>query len=205
MATGGVASGLRRYELDGVCGTGREVGHGSYAVVKELKFRGLKCDFTKSTDPDIRVSSIFVLGYMESKLTVDQRHHLQLQSQDVQFVTDMLLESISTGSTFSSPIPLLKALQIAIKAEQGNAQTLVSQGIFSTAYNALAADNNDVQRETILLLWILACIPTYAEKARAHSNLIHALQNLQGSSDHKLALASTCVLWDITGGRKTGM
>lgn len=173
-------------------------------------YMNTECDkivqyFTKSTDPDIRVSSIFVLGYMESKLTVDQRHHLQLQSQDVKFVTDMLLESISTGSTFSSPIPLLKALQIAIKAEQRNAQTLVSQGIFSTAYNALAADNNDVQRETILLLWILACIPTYAEKARAHSNLIHALQNLQGSSDPKLALASTCVLWDITGGRKTGM
>ena len=43
MATGGGASGLRRFELDGVCDTGREVGHGSYAVVKELKFRGLKC------------------------------------------------------------------------------------------------------------------------------------------------------------------
>ena len=36
MNTGGVAKGLRRYELEGVCDTGREVGHGSYAVVKEL-------------------------------------------------------------------------------------------------------------------------------------------------------------------------
>ena len=43
MATGGAASTLRRFELDGVHDTGREVGHGSYAVVKELKFRGLKC------------------------------------------------------------------------------------------------------------------------------------------------------------------
>ena len=43
MATGGSASGLRRFGLDGVRDTGREVGHGSYAVVKELKFRGLKC------------------------------------------------------------------------------------------------------------------------------------------------------------------
>jgi len=43
MATGGAASGLRRFELDGVHDTGREVGHGSYAVVKELMFRGLKC------------------------------------------------------------------------------------------------------------------------------------------------------------------
>jgi len=43
MATGGAASGLRRYELGGVRDTGREVGHGSYVVVKELKFRGLKC------------------------------------------------------------------------------------------------------------------------------------------------------------------
>jgi len=43
MATGGAASGLWRFELNGVHDTGREVGHGSYAVVKELKFRGLKC------------------------------------------------------------------------------------------------------------------------------------------------------------------
>ena len=43
MATGGAASALRRFELDGVCDTGREVGHGSYAVVKELEFHGLKC------------------------------------------------------------------------------------------------------------------------------------------------------------------
>ena len=43
MATGGAASTLRRFELHGVHDTGREVGHGSYAVVKELKFRGLKC------------------------------------------------------------------------------------------------------------------------------------------------------------------
>ena len=34
---------LSRFELEGVRDTGREVGHGSYAVVKELEFRGLKC------------------------------------------------------------------------------------------------------------------------------------------------------------------
>jgi len=43
MATGGAASTLRRFELHGVHDTGREVGHGAYAVVKELKFHGLKC------------------------------------------------------------------------------------------------------------------------------------------------------------------
>ena len=43
MATGGVAGALRRFELDGVHDTGREVGHGSYAVVKELEYHGLKC------------------------------------------------------------------------------------------------------------------------------------------------------------------
>ena len=43
MATGSAASGLRKFELNGVHDTGREVGHGSYAVVKELKFHGLKC------------------------------------------------------------------------------------------------------------------------------------------------------------------
>ena len=43
MATGGAASALRRFELDGVRDTGREVGHGSYAVVKELEYHHLKC------------------------------------------------------------------------------------------------------------------------------------------------------------------
>ena len=43
MATGGVAGALRRFELDGVYDTGREVGYGSFAVVKELEYHGLKC------------------------------------------------------------------------------------------------------------------------------------------------------------------
>jgi len=43
MATGDAASILRRFELHGVCDTGREMGHGSYAVVKEFEFHGLKC------------------------------------------------------------------------------------------------------------------------------------------------------------------
>jgi len=43
MATGGATGALRRFELDGVRDTGREVGHGSYAVVKELEYHGLKC------------------------------------------------------------------------------------------------------------------------------------------------------------------
>ena len=34
---------LRRFHLDGVRDTGRIIGEGSYAVVKELEFRGLKC------------------------------------------------------------------------------------------------------------------------------------------------------------------
>ena len=41
MATGGTAGSLRRFELDGVRDTGREVGHGSYAIVtKELEYHG---------------------------------------------------------------------------------------------------------------------------------------------------------------------
>ena len=43
MATGNATRALRRFELDGVCDTGRIVGHGSYAVVKELEYHGLKC------------------------------------------------------------------------------------------------------------------------------------------------------------------
>ena len=43
MATGGETGALRQFELDGVQDTGREVGHGSYAVVKELEYCGLKC------------------------------------------------------------------------------------------------------------------------------------------------------------------
>ena len=43
MATGGAAGALRRFELDGVHDTGREVGRGSYAMVRELEYHGLKC------------------------------------------------------------------------------------------------------------------------------------------------------------------
>ena len=43
MATRGAAGALRRFELDGVRDTGREVGHGSYAMVRELEYHGLKC------------------------------------------------------------------------------------------------------------------------------------------------------------------
>ena len=43
MATGDPAGSLRRFELHGVRDTNREVGHGSYAVVKELEYHGLKC------------------------------------------------------------------------------------------------------------------------------------------------------------------
>ena len=42
MATRDTAS-LKKFELDGVRDTGRDVGEGSYAVVKKLEFRGLKC------------------------------------------------------------------------------------------------------------------------------------------------------------------
>ena len=34
---------LRRFHLEGVRDTGRVIGEGAYAVVKELEFRGLKC------------------------------------------------------------------------------------------------------------------------------------------------------------------
>ena len=34
---------LRQFQLDGVSDTGRIIGNGSYATVKELEFRGLKC------------------------------------------------------------------------------------------------------------------------------------------------------------------
>ena len=36
-------SSLRQFQLTGVSDTGRTVGDGSYATVKELEFRGLKC------------------------------------------------------------------------------------------------------------------------------------------------------------------
>jgi len=39
----GIRGPLSRFELDDIRDMGREVGHGSYAVVKELEFHGLKC------------------------------------------------------------------------------------------------------------------------------------------------------------------
>ena len=37
------ASFLRQFQLHGVSDSGRIIGNGSYATVKELEFRGLKC------------------------------------------------------------------------------------------------------------------------------------------------------------------
>ena len=37
------AGSLRQFQLQGVRDTGRIIGNGSYATVKELEFRGLKC------------------------------------------------------------------------------------------------------------------------------------------------------------------
>ena len=37
------ASSLRQFQLHGVSDTGRIIGNGSYATVKELEFHGLKC------------------------------------------------------------------------------------------------------------------------------------------------------------------
>ena len=37
------ASFLRKFQLNGVSDTGRIIGNGSYATVKELEFHGLKC------------------------------------------------------------------------------------------------------------------------------------------------------------------
>ena len=41
---------LYRFHLEGVRDTGRVIGEGAYAVVKELKFRGLKCAGKKLHD-----------------------------------------------------------------------------------------------------------------------------------------------------------
>ena len=41
--SGKESSSLKQFQLTGVSDTGRTVGDGSYATVKELEFRGLKC------------------------------------------------------------------------------------------------------------------------------------------------------------------
>ena len=46
MATGGTVSALR-FEFERVRDTGREVRHGLYTMVKQLKFRGLKCAWAR--------------------------------------------------------------------------------------------------------------------------------------------------------------
>ena len=52
MATGPspIASSLRQFQLHGVSDTGIIIGIGSYATVKELEFRGLKCAGKKTHD-----------------------------------------------------------------------------------------------------------------------------------------------------------
>lgn len=156
--------------------------------------------FINCNDPQVCVFAIFVLSYMEKKLTVEQRRHLKLQSNEVTFIIALLLSSISCESTFLSTIPLLKAIQMTINADRENAYQFLTQEILSTASHALAADDSDLQREMILMLWTLASTPACMERIRAHFELFHAMTNLQSSGDHDLALLSMCVVQDITKG-----
>lgn len=157
--------------------------------------------FTNCSDPQVCVFAIFVLSYVEKKLTVEQRHHLKLQSHEVTFIIASLLSSISSERTFLSATPLLKAMQMTINAERENAHQFLTQGILSTASHALATGDSDLQREMILMLWIMgSATPACMERIRGHFELFHAMKNLQSSCDHDLALLSMCVVQDITKG-----
>ena len=161
--------------------------------------------FTNSADSDIRISSIFILSYIECKLSAKQRHHLRMQEKDVQIVLDELSKSVLTYSICSSPTSLLRDMQSVIVAEQENAETFFSKGILSTMSEVLASSDSNVQMETIILIWKLISTPLFIEKVKAQSDLVPAIQRLQISDcSPDLNLAITCVLWDITGERSSG-
>lgn len=159
--------------------------------------------FTNSTDSDTRIYSAIILSYIERKLLENQRHHLRFISSDVQAVLDELSKSLLTDN-FSSAISLLKDFQSVVMADQKNAEELISRGILSTMFNPLASSNTNVQTEAITLLWKLASVPTCVEKIKHHNHLIDTLKDLRGSSNPSLAIASSCVLWDMTGERNLG-
>ena len=158
--------------------------------------------FINSTDSDIRIYSVIILSYLTSKLLVSQRHQLRFTSNDVLTVLDELSSSLS-ADRFSSSISLLRDLQSVVLADQKNAEAFISHGILSTISKPLASFDSSVQKEAILLVWKLASIPIFTEKVKHHADLIQSLQGLQGSSNPNIALASSCLLWDITGERNT--
>ena len=141
---------------------------------------------------------------MEGKLLKNQRHHLRISNLDAQTVLEEVTQSLLAESTFSSPISFLKGLQNVIAAESENVEAFTLPGLLSTVSESIASTNSDVQREAIILLWKLSSIPPCTEEIKMHKDLIKAIQNLQGSDNPTVALASTCVLGDLLGRKVSG-
>lgn len=160
--------------------------------------------FTSSTNFNIRITATFILSFMERKLLVSQRHHLRFSDPDPLIVLEKLSQSLLTENIYSSPISLLKGLQSAIVAEHKNVEDFTLPELLSIISEAMASANSDVQREAIILLWKLSSIPPYTEKIKLNVGIIKTIQNLQGSDNPTVALASTCVLSDLMGRKISG-
>lgn len=162
-------------------------------------FMNTTCDrivqcYTNSTDPKIRILSASILCYLEPKFTLNQ-YHLELKNEDVKFMIDLVLTSISEYSIIFYLFPLLRALHMIVKISESNAQKFISQGLVSIFSKLIATSDSVIQSEVILILWTLALYST--EMIKSEINLLQIVESLKGSDDHRLATASMCTLWDI--------
>lgn len=154
-------------------------------------FMNTACDkivqyFVNSTDPKTRILSVSILCYLEPRSILNQ-DLLELRSEDVKFMVDLVLASISEGSSFLRPVSLLRALHAIVKISETNGQKFISQGLMSVTTSLVAECDSDIQKEVTLILWTLASYSTL----KPEINLHRVVDNLKGSH---LATLCTCAL-----------
>jgi len=81
------ASSLRQFQLHGVSDTGRIIGNGSYAAVKELEFRGLKCRVqsltTENQDKQSQIESLTIQAQSQIESLTAQVQDKQSQIESL--------------------------------------------------------------------------------------------------------------------------
>lgn len=146
--------------------------------------------FTKSNDLKTRILSISVLCYLESKFTLD-RYHLEIKNDDVKFMIDLVLTSISECSIILRPVSLLRALHVIVKISETNGQMFISQGLIPVISGLIETHDSAVRKEVILILWTVASYSTF----RSEFDLCRIVDSLKGG---QLDTANICALWDIS-------
>lgn len=153
-------------------------------------------NFINSTDAKIRILSTSILCYLEPRLALDQ-YHLDLKNKDVEFMIDLVVTSVSEFSIIFHPVALLRALHTIIKLSEITAQKFVSQGLVPVLSKLIAVCDCAIQKEVILILWMLASYSTCMTTIKSESNLLKLIGSFHTHDDPHLVTAHMCALWDI--------